>query len=331
MYLYFRLRTLVRSVGVFHTKLPFTRAFSEFDAKRHMTSREFVPPSFNEIRFILNRAQMLASCKSLKLITFDGDQTLYEDGGNLSTGAELIPELIALMDLGVVVAVCTAAGYEEAERYETRLHGLLDAMKTMPRVGGSSGSGERRFLVMGGESNYLFECTQEGKLVKVPHDRWAPASRPSSDQISALLDTAQAIFEAKVSSLGLPAMIIRKPLAIGIVPSSPGVKLSRESLDEVALSLQNRLSLHEDLAVPWCAFNGGNDVFVDVGSKQIGVEILQSLVRASPAETMHVGDQFLGTGNDIAARHTAPCIWITKPEETLELLRDLIAVIHTQN
>ena len=55
-------------------------------------------------------------------------------------------------------------------------------------------------------------------------------------------------------------------------------------------------------AIPFCAFNGGNDVFMDIGNKLIGVSILQGFFGAEGHQTLHVGDQFLSTGNDIATR-----------------------------
>jgi IMP and pyridine-specific 5'-nucleotidase len=47
-------------------------------------------------------------------------------------------------------------------------------------------------------------------------------------------------------------------------------------------------------------FNGGRDVWVDIGNKLIGVQTLQKLLATEPNTTLHVGDQFLSTGNDIA-------------------------------
>ena len=39
---------------------------------------------------------------------------------------------------------------------------------------------------------------------------------------------------------------------------------------------------------------------------------------------MHVGDQFLQTGNDISARDTCATIWITSPKETFKILDHLL-------
>ena len=43
----------------------------------------------------------------------------------------------------------------------------------------------------------------------------------------------------------------------------------------------------------------GNDVWIDVGNKLIGVQALQGYLTSKPDQTLHVGDQFLSTGNDI--------------------------------
>ena len=51
---------------------------------------------------------------------------------------------------------------------------------------------------------------------------------------------------------------------------------------------------------PYCAFNGGNDVWVDIGNKRVGVMGLCTLLQLPPESVLHVGDQFLNTGNDCA-------------------------------
>ena len=130
--------------------------------------------------------------------------------------------------------------------------------------------------------------------------------------------------------------ILRKEKAIGLI-SQPGLQLSREQLDEFALSAQRRLSNFQhinsiesakngiyDNILPFCAFNGGSDVWVDIGNKLIGVSILQAYFKANGSEVMHVGDQFLSTGNDIATRRVCTTVWITNPEETAEVLKELI-------
>jgi IMP and pyridine-specific 5'-nucleotidase len=46
------------------------------------------------------------------------------------------------------------------------------------------------------------------------------------------------------------------------------------------------------------------------------------------ANCLLIGDQFLHTGNDVAARGSCPCLWITKPSETKLVLEEILKV-HT--
>jgi IMP and pyridine-specific 5'-nucleotidase len=77
-----KLKLLVPSVGQFFTPLCLTKAFEYQDSKRMISHRRFVPPSFNDIRLMLNTAQLMALVRDgpLQLVTFDGDVTLYPDG-----------------------------------------------------------------------------------------------------------------------------------------------------------------------------------------------------------------------------------------------------------
>ena len=77
-------------------------------------------------------------------------------------------------------------------------------------------------------------------------------------------------------------------------------------------------------SLPFCAFNGGSDVWVDIGNKRVAVEVLSSYLGIDPHEILHIGDQFLNTGNDFAARAVCPCIWITSPEETTYILKTIL-------
>jgi IMP and pyridine-specific 5'-nucleotidase len=81
------------------------------DERLRISARRFVPPSFNDIRRILNTAQVLAIAKTLQLITFDGDVTLYEDGHNLELQSPIVALLVRLLECGLHVAIVTAAGY----------------------------------------------------------------------------------------------------------------------------------------------------------------------------------------------------------------------------
>ena len=52
--------------------------------------------------------------------------------------------------------------------------------------------------------------------------------------------------------------------------------------------------------------------------------MLQSYLGVPAVKTLHIGDQFLNTGNDYAARDVCPCIWITSPEETTYILKSIL-------
>ena len=60
-----------------------------------MNPLRFVYPTFNELRHIVNLAQVLG-IKRFKLITFDGDQTLYADQKNFDD-FYLAQQLLTLM------------------------------------------------------------------------------------------------------------------------------------------------------------------------------------------------------------------------------------------
>ena len=105
---------------------------------------------------------------------------------------------------------------------------------------------------------------------------------------------------------------------IGVIPHQDK-ELTREQLDEFALStqrvlknyLQQQILRSKGVDIPFCAFNGGADVWVDIGNKLIGVRILQEYLSTKGEETLHVGDQFLSTGNDLATRSACCTVWIT--------------------
>lgn len=73
-----KLKLLVPSIGIIFTRLPLADAFRYQDRKRFISSRRFVPPSFNDVRLILNTAQLMGvtTYGKLELATFDGDVTL---------------------------------------------------------------------------------------------------------------------------------------------------------------------------------------------------------------------------------------------------------------
>ena len=59
-----RLIQLVPTCGTFHTYLPLRRAFDVYNAKYGLTKRKHICISFNELRHILNLAQIMALCSN---------------------------------------------------------------------------------------------------------------------------------------------------------------------------------------------------------------------------------------------------------------------------
>ena len=110
--------------------------------------------------------------------------------------------------------------------------------------------------------------------------RWAVKENDIQD----LLECAQTHLQTRIKELQLQGRVnvLRKSRAVGVNPR-PGCQLTREQLDELALSTQNKLNMYQmqkklDLSssatfIPFCAFNGGSDVWVDVGNKLIGVKV----------------------------------------------------------
>lgn len=213
----------------------------------------------------------------------------------------------------------------------------------------------QNLVIMGGEANYLFEFSQSSphRLAPVPRNEWLTpemASWSESD-ITSLLDVAESALRDCVRTMNLPARIVRKDRAVGIIPNPPEIRIARESLEETVLVVQRILELTylgaqakqpgetRRRGVPFCAFNGGRDVFVDIGDKSWGVAVCQQWFgrRASPEgsnvaaaaairgeSTLHVGDQFLSAGsNDFKARSVGTTAWIASPDETVELLDEL--------
>ncbi|KAI1771679.1 IMP-specific 5-nucleotidase [Hypoxylon cercidicola] len=336
-----KLKLLVPTIGTFFTRLPLEAAFKFQDNKRYISSRRFVSPSFNDVRLILNSAQLMAVTThgTLRLATFDGDVTLYEDGESLEPDSPMVPRIIDLMRKNVKVGIVTAAGYTTADRYYERLHGLLDAI-----AGSAALTPQQRqnIVIMGGEANYLFEFSPSSPhlLAPVARERWLTAEMASWSEagISALLDVAEAALRDCIKNLNLPAALMRKDRAVGIIPSDPKVRIPRESLEETVLVVQKILELSvggrdfDSKVVPFCAFNGGRDVFVDIGDKSWGVAVCQKWFggdgdggdRIRPEQTLHVGDQFLSAGsNDFKARSVSTTAWIASPAETVELLDEL--------
>lgn len=142
------------------------------------------------------------------------------------------------------------------------------------------------------------------------------------EDITTILDKAEACFRSSMVEQNMRATIIRKKRSVGLIPKVDE-KIPREALDETVLRTQSELE-ESKVTLPFCAFNGGRDAWVDVGNKRVGVQVLQSYLGIPVVETLHIGDQFLYTGNDFAARSVCPCVWITSPEETTYILKSIL-------
>lgn len=314
-----RLSRVVPTLGNFFTPLRLVDAFLEYDEFFALSRRQYVPPNFAELRHILNIAQLHASADALRLVTFDADGTLYADGAHMQHDNDMIKLIITLMRSNVHVAIVTAAGYPGApERFEQRVQGLLYAFTQLDLPPAVTG----RFHIMGGECNYLLRVVghPERRLEFVPDAEWkSPYMRTWQEgDISQLLSAAEALLLEGAARLRLPVTVLRKERAVGVVPTAPTIY---EVLEELAITVQTRL----ESALPFCAFNGGNDVFVDVGNKSLGLEALMQYLGLRPAQTLHVGDRFTDSGNDSATRDCCPILWVANPEETQWFIGKLLA------
>ena len=100
----------VPKLGFIFHPLPLSKALAEYDEFCALTKRRYVRPNFAEVRHIINIAQVHASAKEVKLETFDADGTLYADGKHFEEDNQMIDKIQQLMEIGVHVAIVTAAG-----------------------------------------------------------------------------------------------------------------------------------------------------------------------------------------------------------------------------
>jgi IMP and pyridine-specific 5'-nucleotidase len=236
-----KLKALVPSIGKFFTALPLCQAFPYVNNQRSITGREHVPPSFNDIRLILNRAQILAVAPKLKLITFDGDMTLYADGADFAKDSALVGLIKNLLMNDIMVAIVTAAGYpKDPSKYEQRLSGLLAGFRSQTNCEEKFSN----FYVMGGECNFLFRYDHKGgHLICIPEEEYQPDFvkkwSGNEDELQKFLDVAFDHLQRKLDKMGLKerATLIRKNRAIGVL----GKSLVRE---QVSLCLPSWMSLH---------------------------------------------------------------------------------------
>lgn len=191
-----------------------------------------------------------------------------------------------------------------------------------------------RFYLFGGECNYLLRLGSDFRLHAVKETGtggWQTATRNLDDapgnwdelQCTALLDMAEECMQLALEEQRLKARLIRKKRSVGLVPLMNEL-IPREALDETILRVQSQLRSRPDITLPFCAFNGGRDAWLDCGNKRVGVEVLQTYLGVPAESTLHIGDQFLNTGNDFAAREICPCVWITSPEETTYILKSIL-------
>ena len=257
-----KLKLLVPGVGVFFTPLLLEKAFEYQDEVRKISSRRFVPPSFNDIRLILNSAQVLSLVEGgpLELVTFDGDVTLYPDGDSLTAENPVIPRIIDLLRRGIKVAIVTAAGYTERSKYYGRLHGLLERIKFAVI---NEELNKPVLIILGGESSYLFEFDPSAEFLLKYIDRkdWMLPEMEAwtEENIKSLLDVAEKALCECIFNLKLSAEILRKERAVGIIPTTglDARKFTREQLEETVLVTQQVVEMSPvGKRLPFCAFNG---------------------------------------------------------------------------
>ena len=325
--------------GPFHTPLPLAAAVPRVELRHGAwAARRFVAPTLQEVRELLNEAQLMASVKEgLRLVTFDGDETLYRDSANISS-EPIIAAIVDLLKLNVNVAVVTAAGFPEPDHYMTRLAALL---ATMAEDSALTDEQVANFLVMGGECNYLYRAevvrgggegtTRSVRLVTVEPSAYKTEEMLAwGKHIPVFLQHARSIMEKRLVELGVDmdnTAFKTKEFALGHISKDRSKAPPGHVLDDLALSVQYELRLLKDVVdIPFCAFNGGKDVWVDVGNKGYGIEALAKYLGGiAPAGCMHFGDQMTVTGNDIAARRTSTTIWVDGPEDTASLLETLVS------
>ncbi|VWU52382.1 IMP-specific 5'-nucleotidase, putative, partial [Hepatocystis sp. ex Piliocolobus tephrosceles] len=285
-----RLRYLVDDIGIFFTKLPIRKAFHTYNAKYKITKRLYAPPTFNEVRHILNLAQILSLEDGLDLLTFDADETLYPDGSNFHD--EILASYISSLLKKMKIAIVTAASYNKnADKYEKRLENLLQYFLKHNIKDDSY----TNFYVMGGESNYLFKCNKEARLYSVPDEEWCHYKKlVDKETIDKILNISQNCLEEVITDFNLLAQIQRKEKSIGLVPK---MIPSGHKKNEAVMRVKKEI-IKNKIIVPYCVFNSGQDVWVDIGNKAEGLIVLQKLLKIEKKKCCHIGDQFLHSGND---------------------------------
>jgi IMP and pyridine-specific 5'-nucleotidase len=134
------------------------------------------------------------------------------------------------------------------------------------------------------------EAGRGGWLTATKFLQDSPGNWSESD-VQDLLDVAEAAASESLQDQAMRGRIIRKKRSVGLVPCSDQ-QIPREALDETVLRCQRQLqTMHNGSGprIPFCAFNGGRDIWVDVGNKRVGVEVLGAYMGVDPKETLHIG------------------------------------------
>eukprot|EP01086_Lenisia_limosa_P009858 TRINITY_DN33573_c0_g1_i1.p1 TRINITY_DN33573_c0_g1~~TRINITY_DN33573_c0_g1_i1.p1 ORF type:complete len:370 (-),score=40.29 TRINITY_DN33573_c0_g1_i1:51-1052(-) len=323
-------RSEIDLTGALHTHLDLPEAAVELDKTFNFLNRIHHRPTERLVIQLLAIAQIRSSLPHLKLVTFDGDGTLYPDGDSIENNKDAIVELISLLKRGYFVALVTAAGYPDPNVYEKRLKPLLDGIRLLPKAD------QKRFAIVGGECAYLLRIRSCDALEMVQRSEWFTEEMNSwnQDQISCLLDESEKALKSEIERLNLSAKVIRKERAVGLFITKTNTIGALSGLhdicdcEEVAISVQNRLKAfydaHPEMRIPCCAFNGGDSMFIDVGDKGHGIKALSRYFGLKDrSQILHFGDQFTSTGNDVLARREAPTVWVKDPRETVIFLRYL--------
>mmetsp|Transcript_36965 Transcript_36965/g.80525 ORF Transcript_36965/g.80525 Transcript_36965/m.80525 type:complete len:426 (-) Transcript_36965:134-1411(-) len=324
-----RLKKIVPKMCKLHTDLLVIEAFYWYDEIFRLSTRRHVRPSFADLRHILNFAQMAACVPQVKLVTCDGDGTIYTHNQNIEN-REIVEPILSVLRLGLHFGLVTAAGYPgKAERYEQRLELLLSAMLEEMNAGTLPADVLDRFFVLGGESNYLLHASKdeaEGRLRLhfVPDEEWKTPQLLSwtQEQIAEVLDRGTAALHEACERLDIPVQTIRKERAVGIIPTEAVATV--EDMDEIVMSVHDELF---DAPVPFCAFNSRSDVWLDIGSKGLGIQCMLEKFGLVPAEALHFGDELYSTGNDRTARESCCTVWVDNENETPFYMRLLLQLI----
>jgi len=100
--------------------------------------------------------------------------------------------------------------------------------------------------------------------------------------IESTLNEAQRLLTEGAARLMLPVSVIRKTRSVGVVPTGQTIY---EVLEDLSITVATNLIS----PLPFCAFNGGNDVFVDIGNKSIGLDALMNFLDLKMGEVRGVG------------------------------------------